>query len=241
MKPLNPDNIPQHVAIIMDGNGRWAKQKGKMRIFGHSSGVAAVRKSVSYARSIGVKALTLYAFSSENWNRPEQEVNALMTLFMQALEREVKKLHKHNIRLKILGDTSRFSDKLQQRIAGAEKLTENNTALTLNVAANYGGCWDIVQATQAIARKVKDDSLAISQITEELFQQNLVTREQPPVDLLIRTSGEQRISNFLLWQIAYAELYFTKVLWPDFDEKAFNHAVYAYQQRNRRFGGSEND
>lgn len=239
MKELDPNKIPRHVAIIMDGNGRWAKQQGKMRIFGHKNGVEAVRKSVSYARQIGVQTLTLYAFSSENWNRPQQEVTALMTLFMQALDLEVKKLHKNNIRLKILGDISRFTAGLQEKIAKAEKLTENNTALTLNIAANYGGCWDIVQAAQKLACQVKNGELEVSQITEELFQQNLVTQQQPPVDLLIRTSGELRISNFLLWQIAYAELYFSDVLWPNFDEEEFNHALFAYQQRDRRFGGSE--
>ena len=218
MKELDNNNIPEHVAIIMDGNGRWAKQQNKLRIFGHTNGVAAVRRAVSYARQTGVKFLTLYAFSSENCNRPEQEVSALMTLFMQALDREVKKLHKNNIRLKIIGDVSRFSEKLQEKIAKAEKLTENNTALTLNIAANYGGCWDIVQATQQLAEKVKDE---------------------PSVDLLIRTSGEQRISNFLLWQIAYAELCFLDVLWPDFSEKDFNQAIACYQQRHRRFGGTE--
>lgn len=239
MKELDPNKIPRHVAIIMDGNGRWAKQQGKMRTFGHKSGLEAVRKSVSYARQIGLQTLTLYAFSSENWNRPQQEVTALMTLFMQALDLEVKKLHKNNICLKILGDISRFTAGLQEKIAKAEKLTENNTALTLNIAANYGGCWDIVQAAQKLACQVKNGELEASQITEELFQQNLVTRQQPPVDLLIRTSGELRISNFLLWQIAYAELYFSDVLWPNFDEEEFNHAIFAYQQRDRRFGGSE--
>ena len=205
MKELDNNNIPEHVAIIMDGNGRWAKQQNKLRIFGHTNGVAAVRRAVSYARQTGVKFLTLYAFSSENWSRPEQEVSALMTLFMQALDREVKKLHKNNIRLKIIGDVSRFSDKLQEKIAKAENLTENNTALTLNIAANYGGCWDIVQATQQLAEKVKNNEISVSDINESLFQQHLVTQDEPPVDLLIRTSGEQRISNFLLWQIAYAE------------------------------------
>ncbi|PJG81882.1 polyprenyl diphosphate synthase [Caviibacterium pharyngocola] len=239
MIEIDANNIPRHVAIIMDGNGRWAKQKGKMRIFGHTNGVAAVREAVSYARKIGVQVLTLYAFSSENWNRPEQEVSALMTLFMQALDREVKKLHKNNIRLKIVGDISRFSAALQEKIAKAENLTENNTALTLNIAANYGGCWDIVQAAQKIARSVKEGGLNPDEITESLFQQHLVTGDQPMVDLLIRTSGEQRISNFLLWQIAYAELYFSDVLWPDFDQKEFNRAVAAYQQRHRRFGATE--
>ena len=239
MKELDPNNIPRHVAIIMDGNGRWAKQKGKMRIFGHKNGVEAVRKTVSYARQIGVKSLTLYAFSSENWNRPESEVSSLMTLFMQALDLEVGKLHKNDIRLKILGDISRFSHHLQDKINKAEKLTENNKALTLNIAANYGGCWDIVQAARKLALLVEQGKLQVSQIDEALFQQNLITQEQPAVDLLIRTSGEQRISNFLLWQSAYAELYFSEVLWPDFDEEEFNRAIFTYQQRHRRFGMSE--
>lgn len=239
MIELDKNNIPLHVAIIMDGNGRWAKQRNKLRVFGHTNGVAAVRRAVTYARQIGVKVLTLYAFSSENWNRPEQEVSSLMTLFMQALDREVKKLHKNDIRLKIIGDTSRFSEKLQEKIRKAEELTEKNTALTLNIAANYGGCWDIVQAAKQIADKVKNNEIQTEDITEQYFQQHLVTQDQPQVDLLIRTSGEQRISNFLLWQIAYAELCFLDVLWPDFSEKDFNQAIASYQQRHRRFGRTE--
>ncbi|OOF84040.1 di-trans,poly-cis-decaprenylcistransferase [Rodentibacter ratti] len=239
MIELDKNNIPLHVAIIMDGNGRWAKQRNKLRVFGHTNGVAAVRRAVTYARQIGVKVLTLYAFSSENWNRPEQEVSSLMTLFMQALDREVKKLHKNDIRLKIIGDTSRFSEKLQEKIRKAEELTEKNTALTLSIAANYGGCWDIVQAAKQIADKVKNNEIQTEDITEQYFQQHLVTQDQPQVDLLIRTSGEQRISNFLLWQIAYAELCFLDVLWPDFSEKDFNQAIASYQQRHRRFGGTE--
>ncbi|OOF59603.1 di-trans,poly-cis-decaprenylcistransferase [Rodentibacter genomosp. 2] len=239
MIELDKNNIPLHVAIIMDGNGRWAKQRNKLRVFGHTQGVGAVRRAVSYARQIGVKVLTLYAFSSENWNRQEHEVSALMQLFMQALDREVKKLHKNNIRLKIIGDTSRFSEKLQEKIKRAENLTEKNTALTLNIAANYGGCWDIVQATKQIADKVKNNEIGSEEITEQYFQQHLITQDQPQVDLLIRTSGEQRISNFLLWQIAYAELCFLNVLWPDFNEQDFNQAIASYQQRHRRFGGTE--
>ena len=232
MTELDPNNIPQHIAIIMDGNGRWAKQQGKMRIFGHKHGVAAVREAVSYARKIGVKYLTLYAFSSENWSRPEQEVSALMNLFMQALDFEVKKLHKNNIRLKILGNVSRFSAGLQEKIKKAEKLTEN-------IAANYGGRWDIVQAVQHLVQQVQAQQLTAVEINETLLQQHLVTKDQPEVDLLIRTSGEQRISNFLLWQVAYAELYFSDVLWPDFNEAEFHQAILSYQQRHRRFGGTE--
>lgn len=233
---FDPQNMPRHVAIIMDGNGRWAKQKGKLRIFGHQNGVKAVRSAVSFAAKHQIKVLTLYAFSSENWSRPETEVSALMSLFMRALDSEVKKLHKNNIRLNIIGDKSAFSENLQKRIAESEKLTENNTGLILNIAANYGGYWDIVQAAQKVAAQVKENQLTIEQITPELFQQQLSTGNQPEVDLLIRTSGEQRISNFLLWQIAYAELFFTPVLWPDFDDETFSQAILSYQQRERRFG-----
>lgn len=231
------NNMPQHVAIIMDGNGRWAKQQGKLRIFGHQNGVKAVRAAVNFAAKHQIKVLTLYAFSSENWNRPEAEVSALMNLFMKALDSEVKKLHKNNIRLKIIGNKSAFSNRLQQRIAESEALTANNTGLTLNIAANYGGYWDIVTAAQVLAEQVKNEQISIADITPERFQQALVTGDQPQVDLLIRTSGEQRISNFLLWQIAYAELFFSPVLWPDFDEQHFAQAIEAYQQRDRRFGG----
>lgn len=234
---FDPNKMPQHVAIIMDGNGRWAKQQGKLRIFGHQNGVKAVRAAVNFAAKNQIKVLTLYAFSSENWNRPEAEVSALMTLFMKALDSEVKKLHKNNIRLKIIGNKSAFSDRLQQRIAESEALTANNTGLILNIAANYGGYWDIINATQQLAEQVRLGNILPSEITKERFQQELVTGEQPQVDLLIRTSGEQRISNFLLWQIAYAELFFSPVLWPDFDEQHFAEAIVAYQQRDRRFGG----
>lgn len=233
---LDPENIPQHVAIIMDGNGRWAKQKGKLRVFGHRNGAQAVRRTVYYAAQTGIKYLTLYAFSSENWQRPESEVNALMDLFMRMLDLEVSKLHKNNIRLKILGDTSRFSEGLQKRIRHAEELTQHNTQLTLNIAANYGGCWDILQATKRICSDVQAGHLALQQVDENKFAEYLTTADQPMVDLLIRTSGEQRISNFLLWQVAYAELYFTEVLWPDFSEKEFEDALDFYQQRERRFG-----
>lgn len=229
--------MPRHVAIIMDGNGRWAKQQGKMRVFGHQNGIKAVRSAVNFAAKYGIEVLTLYAFSSENWRRPQEEVSVLMTLFMKALDSEVKKLHKNNIRLKVIGDKSQFSDALQQRIREAEALTAQNSGLILNIAANYGGYWDITQATQKVALKVKLGELAVTDITPEYFQALLVTEEQPQVDLLIRTSGEQRISNFLLWQIAYAELFFSPVLWPDFNEQSFSEAIIAYQQRDRRFGG----
>lgn len=229
--------MPKHVAIIMDGNGRWAKQQGKLRIFGHQNAVKAVRSAVNFAAKYGVKVLTLYAFSSENWSRPESEVSGLMALFMKVLNSEVKKLHKNNIRLKILGDVSRFSPSLQEKIHVSEQLTAQNNGLILNIAANYGGYWDITQATRKLAERVQFGELKPSEITPELVQRYLVTEEQPQVDLLIRTSGEQRISNFLLWQIAYAELFFTPVLWPDFNEETFSEAVEAFQKRERRFGG----
>lgn len=234
---FDPQNMPRHVAIIMDGNGRWAKQKGKLRIFGHQNGVNAVRSAVTFAAKHGIKVLTLYAFSSENWSRPESEVSALMSLFMQALNAEVKKLHKNNIRLNIIGDKTAFSETLQKRMAESEALTAGNSGLILNVAANYGSFWDITQAARKLAVKVKSGEIAVSDITPENFQLELATRDQPQVDLLIRTSGEQRISNFLLWQIAYAELFFTPVLWPDFNDDVFSEAIIAYQQRDRRFGG----
>lgn len=235
--PFDLNAMPKHVAIIMDGNGRWAKQKGKLRIFGHKNGVQAVRRAVNFAARHQIEVLTLYAFSSENWSRPEEEVSALMSLFMRALDSEVKTLHKNNIRLRIIGDTAKFSASLQQRIAQAEQLTAQNTGLCLNIAANYGGYWDILQATKQMATLVQQGVISPEQITAERFQQALVTQAQPQVDLLIRTSGEQRISNFLLWQIAYAELFFSDVLWPDFDDESFSQAIVAYQQRDRRFGG----
>lgn len=234
---FDPENMPKHVAIIMDGNGRWAKQQGKLRIFGHQNAVKAVRSAVNFAAKQGIQVLTLYAFSSENWSRPESEVSGLMSLFMKVLNSEVKKLHKNNIRLKILGDVSRFSPSLQAKIQESEQLTAQNSGLILNIAANYGGYWDITQAAQKLAERVQAGELKAVAITPELLQAELVTEDQPQVDLLIRTSGEQRISNFLLWQIAYAELFFTPVLWPDFNEETFSEAIVAFQGRERRFGG----
>lgn len=232
--PLNP----RHVAIIMDGNGRWAKNRGKLRVFGHKAGVKSVRRAVSFAANHHLDALTLYAFSSENWNRPAQEVAALMALFVRALDSEVKSLHKHNVRLSIIGDISRFSERLQQRIRRSEALTANNDGLKLSIAANYGGRWDIIQAVRQLAEQVQRGELQSTDISEELLNSHICLHEQPQVDLLIRTSGEHRISNFLLWQIAYAELYFTDVLWPDFDEHVFEGALNAFAQRERRFGGT---
>jgi len=233
---LNDMKIPQHVGIIMDGNGRWAQQRGKTRVIGHKNGVESVRAVVSTARKKGVKAVTLFAFSSENWQRPEQEVGVLMDLFMFVLTREVKKLHKNNIRFRVIGDVSRFSDKLVKKIIDAEKLTENNEAMVLSIAANYGGRWDITNAAKKVAEKVKNNELLIEDIDEELLDKYTSLAEFPDLDLLIRTGGDYRISNFLLWQSAYAEFYFTDVLWPDFKEKEFLAAITCFDKRERRFG-----
>ncbi|WP_300002066.1 (2E,6E)-farnesyl-diphosphate-specific ditrans,polycis-undecaprenyl-diphosphate synthase [uncultured Cedecea sp.] len=231
----------RHVAIIMDGNGRWAKLQGKMRVFGHKAGAKSVRRAVSYAANNGIDSLTLYAFSSENWNRPAQEVSALMELFVWALDSEVKSLHRHNVRLRIIGDTSRFNSRLQDRIKKAEALTHDNTGLTLNIAANYGGRWDIIQGVKYLASQVQEGKLRPDHIDEQLLGNHICMNEQPAVDLVIRTGGEHRISNFLIWQIAYAELYFTDVLWPDFDEQDFEGALNAFANRERRFGGAMPD
>ena len=231
-------NGPRHVAIIMDGNGRWAKNQGKLRISGHKAGVKSVRSAVSFAVNNNLEALTLYAFSSENWSRPAQEVTALMELFVWALDSEVKSLHKHNVRLRVIGDTSRFSPRIQERIRRSETLTANNTRLTLNIAANYGGRWDIIEGVKKLAEQVQEGLLRPDQITEESLTSQLCMQELAPVDLVIRTGGEHRISNFLLWQIAYAEFYFTDVLWPDFDEHVFEGALNAFSLRERRFGGA---
>ena len=228
--------IPQHIAIIMDGNGRWAQAQGKGRVAGHKAGVDSVRAVVRGARQAEVQALTLFAFSSENWQRPEKEVSVLMDLFMFVLTKEVKRLHKNNIRFQVIGDLSRFSDKLQKSIAKSEQLTAENTGLVLSVAANYGGRWDITNAAKNIASQVKNNDIALEDITEDSLHEHTCLAQLPPLDLLIRTGGDYRISNFLLWQAAYAEFYFTDVLWPDFDENEFAEAIDVYDQRERRFG-----
>jgi undecaprenyl diphosphate synthase len=229
-------NIPRHVAIIMDGNGRWARKRHMPRFAGHRVGLEAVRKTIKACVRHGVEALTLFAFSSENWRRPKEEVGLLMNLFMSALDSEVKKLHKNGVRLRIIGDISAFSPELQQRIHAAEALTADNTTLQLNIAANYGGRWDITQACRKLAERVKAGELQAEAITPELIQQQLSLAELPEPDLFIRTGGEQRISNFLLWQLAYTELYFTDLLWPEFNEKAFDEALASFAGRQRRFG-----
>lgn len=236
IEDLEPRKIPQHVAIIMDGNGRWAKLRGKARVTGHKVGVETVRSTVSNARKLGVKALTLFAFSSENWQRPEKEVSVLMDLFMFVLTREVKRLHKNNIRFQVVGDTERFSEKLQKNIASAEQLTASNDGMVLSVAANYGGRWDIADAAKKLAIKVANNEISPDDITEATLHQETCLSDLPPLDLLIRTGGDFRISNFLLWQAAYAEFYFTDTLWPDFVEAEFDKAVATFDQRERRFG-----
>jgi len=229
-------SIPQHVAIIMDGNGRWAQRQGKGRVAGHKAGVDSVRSVVTKARELGVKALTLFAFSSENWQRPEKEVSVLMDLFMFVLTKEVKRLHKNNICFKTIGDLSRFSKKLQQKIAASEQLTKNNTGLVLSVAVNYGGRWDIANAAKKIAAQVLNNEMLLDDINEESLNEYTCLADLPTLDLLIRTGGDVRISNFLLWQAAYTEFYFSDVLWPDFDEEQFEQAINVFDQRERRFG-----
>jgi len=229
-------NIPKHIAIIMDGNGRWAQAQGKSRVTGHKAGVDSVRAVVKGARKAGVEALTLFAFSSENWQRPEQEVSVLMDLFMYVLTKEVKRLHKNNIRFQVVGDLSRFSAKLQKNIAKSEQLTVDNTGLVLSVAANYGGRWDIANAAKKLALQVKNNEITLDDIDEASLHEHTCLAQLPPLDLLIRTGGDFRISNFLLWQAAYAEFYFTEILWPDFNEVEFEQAINTFDQRERRFG-----
>ncbi|MCG6481821.1 isoprenyl transferase [Vibrio parahaemolyticus] len=230
------DTLPKHIAIIMDGNGRWAKSKGKPRVFGHKKGVNAVRKTIVAASKLGIKAMTLFAFSSENWRRPEEEVGLLMELFITVLSSEVKKLHKNNLQLRVIGDTSRFSERLQKKIVEAENLTASNTGMVINIAANYGGKWDITEAAKALALKARNGEIRVEDINEQLIPEHLTMADLPEVDLLIRTSGECRISNFMLWQMAYAEMYFTPEFWPEFDEDSLVEAVTWFINRERRFG-----
>lgn len=225
--------IPRHIAVIMDGNGRWAKKRFLPRVAGHKVGVETVRNMVKQCVNLGVDYLTLFAFSSENWRRPEEEVTFLMGLFMEALKKEVAKLHKNNVRLIIIGNRAQFGTALCAEIEAAEHLTQNNTGLTLTIAANYGGRWDILQAVNAMQKANPSKSGGFA---EEDLTPYLAMHYAPEPDLFIRTGGEKRISNFLLWQLAYSELYFTDVLWPDFDDQAFQQAIQSYQQRERRFG-----
>jgi undecaprenyl diphosphate synthase len=233
---VNLNNIPKHVAIIMDGNGRWAKGKGQMRIFGHSNAIQAVRESAEIAAEIGVKYLTLYAFSTENWSRPQNEVNALMELLVKTINSETKTLLKNDIKLQAIGDINSLPLKTQKQLSKAINATANNKTMTLTLALSYSARWEILNAVKSIASKVKDGKLKIEDIDESIFNSELCTAEIPDPELLIRTSGEQRVSNYLLWQIAYSELYFTPKLWPDFRKEDFITALLDYQSRERRFG-----
>ncbi len=228
--------VPRHVAIIMDGNGRWARKRLLPRVAGHRAGLESVRRVVRSCVERGVEALTLFAFSSENWRRPAEEVGLLMELFLFALQREVKRLHKNNVRLRIIGDLSRFDQKLREHIDAAQTLTAGNDGLVLSIAANYGGRWDITEAARRLAEAVQRGELEPAAITPERLAAHLNLSDLPEPDLFIRTGGEKRISNFLLWQLAYSELYFTDTLWPDFDTAAFGAAIDSFAQRERRFG-----
>jgi len=227
---------PRHVAIIMDGNGRWASRRRLPRFAGHKAGVETVKEVVRACGEKGVEVLTLFAFSSENWRRPQEEVGLLMGLFMTALDQQVRKLHENNIRLRIIGDRSAFSRTLQQRIEAAEVLTGGNSGLNLVIAANYGGRWDVVQAARTIATRVSAGALSPDEVDSTLLQSLLSISDLPEPDLFIRTGGEKRVSNFLLWHLAYTELYFTDTLWPDFDRQAFDGALASFATRQRRFG-----
>lgn len=228
--------LPRHIAIIMDGNGRWAKKRFLPRLAGHKAGVDATRRIVEAVGKRGIEVLSLFTFSSENWQRPSEEVENILNLFLRALQSDAKSLDKSNVRLRIIGDLSAFSPKLQQHISEAESLTANNSGLTLVIAANYGGQWDILNATKKIALQVKTGQCDPEAITPELFQSHLSLQGLPYPDLFIRTSGEQRISNFFLWQLAYTELYFPDVFWPDFEESVLEDALRFFASRQRRFG-----
>lgn len=227
---------PRHIAIIMDGNGRWAQKRFMPRAFGHQAGVKAVKKIVEYCAEQQVEVLTLFAFSSENWRRPEEEVSLLMGLFMATLQREINNLNRNNIRLRFIGDRSAFPRQLQHKMTEGEIQTQANTALTLVVAINYGGHWDMCQAFQKVLDKITTGELNSPEINEQLINQHLSTTGLPDPDLFIRTGGEQRVSNFMLWQLAYTELYFTPTLWPDFDQDALAEAIKSFKGRQRRFG-----
>jgi len=228
--------LPRHIAIIMDGNGRWAKNKALPRFAGHRAGVEAVRDVVKACAAKGVEVLTLFAFSSENWRRPQKEVGLLMELLYTALSHEVKKLHKNNVQLSFIGDRSRFDEKMRLQLEKSEQLTANNTGLKLVVAVNYGGKWDLTQAVKKIAQRVKNGELSVEEIDSDTVDQSLNLFGLPSPDLFIRTGGEKRISNFLLWQLAYTELYFTDLLWPDFDSRELDRAIKFFSTRERRFG-----
>lgn len=229
-------NLPGHVAIVMDGNGRWAEARKLTRTMGHQAGLRALRRTCKHGAKIGIRTLTVFAFSSENWNRPRSEVSRLMDLFMNALDKEVKVLHEHGVRMRFIGDKQAFDPELQRRMQAAEALTSGNQRTALNVAVNYGGRWDIVNAARSLAARAAAGQLDPAAIDESLFAGALAMPDTPDPDLFIRTGGELRISNFLLWQSAYTEFYFTDLLWPDFGARELDRAIEAYRQRERRFG-----
>lgn len=233
---INKSRYPRHIAIIMDGNGRWARQRGLPRMMGHQSGREAVRRVVQFCAEQEIQALTLFAFSSENWHRPKEEVSKLMGLFMLTMEKEVKRLHENNIRLRFIGERNDFTEKMQLKMAESERKTENNTGLTLVIAANYGGHREITLAIQTIAQQVKDGVIAPDAINTMMIANTLSIADLPNPDLFIRSGGEKRISNFLLWQLAYTELYFTPELWPDFNAETMQVAIDDFLARERRFG-----
>ena len=232
---MNTD-IPAHIAIIMDGNGRWARSRRLPRRLGHQEGLKALRRTVENCGHLKVKFLTVFAFSSENWNRPETEIRRLMELFLQALDKEIASLHKNNVRVRFIGDLTAFSTEMQHKMGQAEQLTGNNDQLYFNIACNYGGRWDITQACKALSRDVEQGTLRAEDIDETMLSSYLSLAGMPDPDLLIRTGGEQRLSNFLLWQMAYCELYFSDILWPDFDDQSLATAIKAFRHRERRFG-----
>jgi undecaprenyl diphosphate synthase len=233
---IDLNKLPKHIAIIMDGNGRWAKQKGKMRVFGHQNGIKSVREVIEGAGEIGVEYITLYAFSKENWNRPKYEVEALMSLMLNSINKEVKSLHENNVRLMAIGDLSSLPKNNQTELLKAIDFTKNNTGLTLVLALSYGSRWEIVQAAKNMAVKLKNNEISENDFNEGSFQNELNTSDIPDPELMIRTSGEMRISNFLLWQLAYSELYFSEKMWPDFRKEDLFEAIADYQNRERRFG-----
>ena len=228
--------IPKHTAIIMDGNGRWAEQKGMSRIFGHQNGVTAVKKIVEAANKFSIKYLTLFTFSIENWDRPQSEVDTLMSLLVQTLKEEFEDIFRNNIKLNAIGELDTLPDNVRDELYSIIQSTKNNSGMTLTLALSYGGKQEIFKAVKEISDKVKNDIISLDNFDDSLINDHLYTRDLPDVDLLIRTSGEQRISNFLLWQIAYAELYFTDIYWPDFTEEDLEKAIVEYQNRERRFG-----
>jgi len=233
---INKDNLPKHLAIIMDGNGRWAKQKGLLRAFGHENGTKSVRTVVETSAKLGIENLTLFAFSTENWNRPKMEVELLMSLLINSLKNELKTLQENNIRLNSIGNLDLLPKSAQKKLQEVIETTKNNSRMVLTLALSYGSREELINAVKNISNKVKNNIISIDKIDESIINQHLYTRDLPEVDLLIRTSGEHRISNFLLWQIAYSELYFTDVLWPDFKEDDLYEAIISYQKRERRFG-----